>query len=184
MGPDHDQTITVEGEALVCDPSLAFEAPSLTAFLDLWRAMSSAVSGVPPRRMMTARVLKNYLTDLLLVERVDEASGRRYRVRLVGTRISAITGDVTGKFFDEFVPAYLIPRWDGVSDRVLADGKPLRFEGRVLMNNQTNLMAEYISAPLADETGKATMVLTVFSLTDTSALEPAMSALKKRLQDA
>ena len=68
-----------------------------------------------------------------------------------------------------------------MSERVLGAGRPYRFKGRVLLNDKTNLMAEYVSAPLADEQGQASMVLTVFSLTDTSQLEPAMSALRKRL---
>lgn len=184
-GMEHDgnPTIDVGGEPLVCDPTLACEAPALRNFLELWEALSKIAGGVPPRRAMTARVLKNYLTDLLLVERVETGDGLRFRVRIVGTRISSVTGDVTGKFINEFVPPELLPRWTGVSERVLGGGRPLRFKGRVLLNDKTNLMAEYVSAPLADEQGQATMVLTVFALTDTSQLEPAMSALRKRLSE-
>ncbi len=184
MVSNNDQIFSVEGEGLICDPALAFDAPSLVAFLELWTALSQAAGGVPSRRMMTARVLRNYLTDLLLVERVEADAGHRFRVRLIGTRVSAIIGDVTGKFFDEFVPEALLPRWDGVNDRVLSCGKPLRFKGRVLINDKTNLIAEYISAPLADEADRANMVLTAFSFTDTSQFEPAMSALRSRLQHA
>jgi hypothetical protein len=181
MGLDEEQTIVVNGEPLVCDSTLSIEAPALRNFLELWNALAKIAGGVPPRRAMTARVLKNYLTDLLLIERVETADGARYRVRIVGTRISSVTGDVTGKFVSEFVPPELLPRWNGVNERVLEAGRPLRFKGRVLLNDKTNLMAEYVSAPLADERGQAAMVLTVFSLTDTSQLEPAMSALRKRL---
>jgi hypothetical protein len=182
MGLGEDQII-VNGEPLVCDPTLSIEAAALKSFVNLWDGLSKITGGVPLRRAMTARVLKNYLADLLLIERVETETGRRYRVRIVGTRISAVIGDVTGRYVDEFVPDQLMPRWNGVSDRVLSAKRPLRFKGRVLLNNKTHLMSEYVSAPLADDVGRISIVLTVFSVTDTSRIEPAMTALRNRLTE-
>ena len=48
---------------------------------------------------MTARDLKDFLRDILLVQREIEDGAVHYRWRLIGTNIHKIVGNQTGKLF-------------------------------------------------------------------------------------
>src|ERR1700752_4774259 len=83
----------------LCDVTLKFLHPDLLRLLDLWK--SEAGKGIPQRRTMSPRLLKSFLRDIALYERIGEGEARRYRVRLMGTSFAQILGDLTGKFLDE-----------------------------------------------------------------------------------
>lgn len=143
----------------LCDETLQFAHPDLVRLLELWRS-ETGEDGIPLRRVMSPRLLKSFLRDIALYERVKGDDGRRrYRVRLIGTAFSQIVGDLTGKFVDEALAADFVPRWHAALDATLAKGAPLRFLGREDTNRMTFLTGEFFSAPLIADDGQMNLVL-------------------------
>lgn len=143
----------------LCDPSLSFLHPDLVRLHELWLAEAQD-GGIPLRRVMSPRLLKSFLRDIALYERLKGAGGeRRYRVRLVGTAFAQIIGDLTGKFVDEVVPKEFLPRWHAALDATLGARAPLRFLGREDTKGMTFLTGEFFSAPLLADDGQPNIVL-------------------------
>ncbi len=143
----------------LCDTSLNFLHPELVRLHDVWRS-EVAEGGVPLRRTMSPRLLKSFLRDIALYERLASEDGRRrYRVRLIGTAFAQIMGDMTGKFLDEASPAEYLPRWHAALDATLGHRAPLRFLGREDTKQMTFLTGEFFSAPLVADDGQVNLVL-------------------------
>ena len=143
----------------ICDPKLSFRARELSELHDLWRQTARA-SAIPRRCDFTPRVLKSCLPHVAIYERVlCPQKGRRYRVRLMGTRFAQVMGDLTGKFIDEAVPAPFLPRWYAALDAVIEACVPLRFLSRADTVNKSFLLGEFFEAPLLNDNGEAELVL-------------------------
>lgn len=141
----------------VCDPSLTFSDPSYERLLDLWRDKSGSRS-MPRRSEMTPRDLKDVLRHLIILERV-ETRPSRYRVRLLGTSLTSMAGDRTGKLLEEVIPADHLPRWVVCADLILDGGQPMRFLGRVHLEGKEYLNAENLFVPLSNEGDEPTFVM-------------------------
>jgi hypothetical protein len=156
---DYNQTAVAGGWPSICDATNSYSHPDLLRMLDLW--MSLAADGIPSRRLMSPRLLKRHLRDIGLFEQVRGDSGeRRYRVRFSGTAFSQILGDFTGRFLDESIGQHYLERWNASLDLTLSAGVPLRFIARSDTSNMSFLTGEYFSAPLRDDSGKTTLVMT------------------------
>jgi len=141
----------------VCDPSLTFSDPSYEKLLNLWR--SKAGDRLMPRRSeLTPRDLKEVLRNILMFERVGRDPSR-YRVRLMGTSLTPMAGDGTGKMIEEFVAPEHLPRWVACGDLILDGGCPMRFIGRVHLEGKEYLNAENLFVPLSNEEGEPTFVM-------------------------
>jgi len=141
----------------VCDPSLTFSEPSHGRLLSLWRAKTGD-RAMPKRSEMTPRDLKDVLRHLIILERV-ERSPSRYRVRLLGTSLTTMAGDRTGKLLEEVIPADHLPRWVVCADLILDGGQPMRFMGRVHLQGKEYLNAENLFVPLANDNDEPTFVM-------------------------
>ena len=119
---------------------------------------------MPKRSDITPRDLKDFLRNIGLFERMRE-NPSSYLIRLVGTGLTQLTGHVTGKTFQESVPADFLPRYTESCDLVLDGGKPLRFVGRVHLNGHEYLDAEHLYTPLADDNGRPAYVMGLFRYT-------------------
>lgn len=155
---DYNTASAREGWHSLCDPTLQFSHPELTKLLELWLT-NAGTSGIPPRREMSARMLKAMLRDVAIYERVPSPDGRRYRVRLMGSGFAQIVGDLTGKFIEEAIAIDLVPRWYGALDATLGAAAPLRFVGREETNGMIFLTGEFFSAPLMADDGQVNLVL-------------------------
>jgi hypothetical protein len=156
---DYNAAARREAWHSICDPSVQFAHPDLVKLLDLWRA-NAGETGIPPRRVMSARMLKSMLRDIAIYERIVTADGvRRYRVRLIGTGFAQIVGDLTGRFVDEAVGSDFVPRWHAALDATLGENAPLRFVGREDTSDMTFLTGEFFSAPLMADDGQVSLVL-------------------------
>src|SRR5665213_1938134 len=142
----------------LCDVTLKFLHPDLIKLHELWKS-EAAGSGIPLRRTMSPRLLKSFLRDIAIYERIGEGANRRYRVRVMGTSFAQILGDLTGKFLHDAVPADILPRWYGALDATLGGRVPLRFLGREDTNQMTFLTGEFYSAPLIADDGQINLVL-------------------------
>jgi hypothetical protein len=132
-----------------CDPSLQFSNASYGELLDLWRRKTGN-RRMPARSDMTPRDLKDVLRHILVLERVSQ-NPSRYKFRLVGTGLTHLAGELTGKMVDEVVPPEHLPRWTECCDLVLDGGQPMRFLGRVHLEGREYLDAENLFVPLAND---------------------------------
>ncbi len=157
-GAHYTALARAEGWAGLCDNTLAFRRPELAGLLALWREQTGG-GAAPYRHRMTPQLLKSHLPHVAIYERVQPVDGaRRYRVRLMGTKFSAVMGDFTGKFIDEVVPAPYHARWHAALDAVLEAGAPLRFLSRSDTCGKTYLYGEYLEAPLLGADGAMNMI--------------------------
>ena len=141
----------------LCDPSLSFKDPIHETLLALWRHKAGG-RPMPRRSELSPRDLKEVLRHLLIFERV-ERSPSRYRVRLIGTSLTGLAGDRTGRMVEEIVPPEHLPRWVGSGDLVLDGGRPLRFVGRVHLEGKEYLNAENLFVPLANDLDEPTFIM-------------------------
>lgn len=140
-----------------CDPALAFHDGYHDPLLKLWRAKS--VDGRMPRRSdFTPRELKDVLRNIVMFERVQR-NPSRYRWRLIGTNLTQMAGDVTGKMFEDTLPPEHIARWVQCYDLVIDGGQPLRFLGRVHLKGREYLDAENLYVPLANDKDEPTFAM-------------------------
>lgn len=155
-----------EGWASYCDSTLSFHHAGFHQLVRLWRAHRGD-GPLPPRQAMTARLLKDFLPDLALYERLETQDGYRHRCRLMGTRVAQVYGEHTGKVMQDFLPPQHVPRFCCGMDDTLAAGVPLRFLARTESANTDYLSAEYCLMPLADASGAGIMVLIGISFSGT-----------------
>jgi hypothetical protein len=71
-------------------------------FYEYWRR-KGAGKVIPSRADLDPLEIPQLLANVFLVD-VVPGHPRRFRFRLVGTRIADLEGEMTGKFLDEFVP--------------------------------------------------------------------------------
>jgi len=143
----------------LCDERLNFDSDRLSALLDIWQTVRGT-RPLPRRADFTARVLAKHLQYLTFVDCLAQpGGGRRYRFRLFGSALALYTGDLTGKFLDESIPAPYLPSWLASYDTAIEMRAPLRFTARFRAAHLEHIAAETLAAPLADETGAASGLL-------------------------
>ena len=143
----------------LCDANVKFTHPDLARLLCVWRRAAKG-SGLPRESDMTARLLRPFLSDIVIYERVvSRKSEQRWRVRLMGTSFAQIMGDLNHKFLDKAVHPTLLPRWHASLDATLGERAPLRFLAQAVTSGMRFLVGEYFSAPLIAADGSASLVL-------------------------
>jgi hypothetical protein len=143
------------------DAKCRFIFADLNALDAIWRSKSGA-RGIPFRREMTLRLLQPFSKMMVLHERVDGPSGaRRYRVRLIGSQAAQAIGEVSGKFYDEFLPENYVAMWNAMSDAVLAESAPIRMLIRADELDKSFLFGEFFVAPLMADDGTVNLIISV-----------------------
>lgn len=107
---------------------------------------------------MTPRDLKEVLRHLLVLERVSQ-NPSSYRFRLVGTGLTGMAGDITGKMVEDVVAPEHLSRWTECCDLILDGGQPMRFLGRVHLEGREYLDAENLYVPLANDNDVPTFAM-------------------------
>lgn len=138
-----------------CDPDLAFESPLLRNLLAVWREQANG-RVAPLREEMTARLLKPFLPSIAVMERL---APDRYRVRLMGTRLTQVLGHLQGKILEEAVTAENAARWHALFDLSLTECRPLRYASPVAYSGAEYLRAEALHLPLSADGGAPSMLL-------------------------
>lgn len=113
---------------------------------------------MPRRSDFTPRDLKDVLRNIVIFERVEQKPSR-YRWRLIGTSLTHMAGDNTGKMLEETLPPDQIERWVECFDLILAGGQPLRFLGHVHLKGREYLDAENLFVPLANDNDEPTFAM-------------------------
>lgn len=143
--------------ALTRDDTLAFEAQVLKDAHAEWERQAAA--GIPARSQFTPRLVKSFVGNLVIFERRPDG----FFIRLMGSRISSIIGEMQGRMVADALPPEAAFNWLRELDAILAMGKPRRVVKTVNFNNLNYLEAEIFIAPLCDDHGNANMVFTVTS---------------------
>jgi hypothetical protein len=160
------------GWAGLCYSDLAFERCELAAVAALWHAKAEG-RAIPPRSDFDARVLKPYLTNMTILERVADAAGqRRFRARLHGTGLARFAGDSTGRFLEEQIPGLLCEGYHALYSFVLDEARPARVLWDYQIPAISYLKGESFVAPLSARDGSASLLL---SVTYTRAKETALA---------
>ncbi|MGD0191296.1 MAG: hypothetical protein ABSD74_11190 [Rhizomicrobium sp.] len=155
---DFNARAEAEAWPVRCDDVCAFETRELMSVLELWRA--KAESGrLPSRDAFGLRSLKSSAQNVTIVQRVLEGGQQRFRMRLVGSGVTRIFGESTGRYLDELVPPLLLPSWLAGYDLVLSQSGPLRFESWFRIPGADMFRGESFCAPVCGPDGEPDMVL-------------------------
>ena len=87
-----------------------------------------AGKGMPARADIDALDIPALLANVFLID-VVPGNPRRFRFRLVGTRITELEGEMTNRFLDEFVP--------GAAGTAMARHYEDTLEGRIYVRHET-----------------------------------------------
>lgn len=150
------------GWPVLCDPGCRFTDRKLSGVLTLWQNM--AVSGIPYRKDMTARLLQPYIPQLAIFERVAGDDGHsRIKTRLMGTNMVTFTMEMSGRFLDEVIAPEFLPRWVETAELVLRFGGPVRILHRGDTFKKKHIIGEGFAAPLLTNDGKTNLIMAVTS---------------------
>lgn len=147
MAESFNRDAEARGWPMRVDADLAFAAVSTRSALAVWRE-KAACRRMPSRGDMTPRALKTFLTEVVLLDVVREATRVRFRGRLTGTDVARFYGQGAGGFVDESAPYPACERWPALMMLALDIGGPVRITGRVDFRQQTYLVSEVLMAPL------------------------------------
>lgn len=148
------------GWTFTCGPATGFKHPQLVHALAIWRARANG-RAMPSRADMTARVMKPFIRQMSILERVGAGKAARYRVRLHGSVLASYTGDKTGRFLDEVLPVATACSYAGVYDTALELLSPLRLVSRYQSPKIDYLSGESLVAPLATSGKGLPLILSV-----------------------
>jgi hypothetical protein len=142
-------------------PARAFRHANLAAMLAVWQA-ACGKRHLPSRADFTARLLKPYLRDIVILDVEGAGAGRRrYRHRYIGSAIVELIGEQTGRYLDELVAADEMPHWAEAFDRIVDEGEPARFESEADLAPFAQLQAESLVLPLSDDDARVNRLMTV-----------------------
>ena len=142
-----------------CFAAGGFERNELSAALAMWQDKAGE-RPMPARSDLTARVMKPWMTQMSLLERVQTPEGSRYRVRLHGSSLTRYGGDGTGRFLDEVVAGGRAEAYGAVYDLVLDVLAPLRVLSNYQAPDISYLVGESLVAPLS-RLGGTPLILSV-----------------------
>jgi hypothetical protein len=116
--------------------------------------------------------MRRFLSYVGLVDVMDDAFGDpTYRIRLAGTSIEALFGSITGKELNQFLSPALEERWRFVFDKTINAAAPVRFSGRMDIDNNL-LHGELLLAPLVDDSNRIVMLFGAVAVRRVSQSKP------------
>jgi hypothetical protein len=156
MPKDFSEWATSPRSAAVMDDTLSFESQILKDALQEWS--KRAANSIPHRSNFSARDVKTFVGNLAIFERIENVG---YRIRLLGTQVTNVLGEMQGQLIDDALPRDTAKRWKMVLDNTLSSVRPCRIISTVAFNHLEFLEAEIFMAPLLDDQHRPTMVLAV-----------------------
>lgn len=103
------------------------ENAAFLEFYEYWRGRS-ADKAAPARADIDPLDIPQLLANVFLID-VVAGNPRRFRFRLVGTRITELEGEMTNRFLDEFVP--------GAAGTAMARHYEDASQGRIYVRHET-----------------------------------------------
>jgi hypothetical protein len=123
----------------------------------LWQRLKSG-DQLPKRSDIRPEALAPWLGNIALVEVFSDP--RRFRLRLVGTRIADVAGrDSTGKWFDELYSGADLVNLNEVYSASVDDGEPYFVRGNMRVAGKEFIEFDAIHLPFADVAGDICMIV-------------------------
>lgn len=108
--------------------------------------------------------MRAFLPYVGLVDVVPGSGSRAdYRIRLAGSHVECVFGQITGRSLQRFLPPDIDARWRHAFDLTIEAAAPLRFTGRVSFEHRTWLESETLLAPLVSAQGRMDMLFAGFA---------------------
>jgi hypothetical protein len=123
-GPDD------RSSALRIDPEVVLMQSVTTKVYDYWRACRGARI-MPARADISPKGMKEFMTNVGLIEARPTALGVDYVVRVAGSHCEEVFGPITGKSFSDFLPPDNEVRWRRVCDEARRTRGPLSATTRI-----------------------------------------------------
>jgi len=154
----YNEAAKAGGWSSQCDPSLTFFRPQLTDLLALWH--EKAKDGIPARSIFDARSLKPVLSNMLIVERVQDGDEqRRWRFRYFGSELVKLLGEFTNQALEDALAPEHAARWGFLYDCVVEGTAPARIVTSYQLAKIDYRDGEGLIVPLANEQGHTSLVL-------------------------
>ena len=147
--------------ALHIDSEVVLTQPLTLKAYDYWRACRGARL-MPTRADITPKGMKDFMTNIGLIEARPTALGIDYVVRLAGSRCEEVFGPITGKSFSDFLPPEIEVRWRRVCEEARRTRGPLSVTGRIAFPGKDWLQSETFVGPLGEEGQEITMLFLGF----------------------
>lgn len=160
---------------------LVFDNAELNELYRLWCRLVPD-GGLPARDQLTARLMLPYMRNLSIfaIER-DTADIAHYRHRFIGTAMTEVFGNLTGKVCEDFLSPALVKRTHACFEAVLSAGRPMRIRTHYGVEQASHLGAEIFAAPLAQPGEPPNMVMTVSYFVMPSAWKPMHTLINATL---
>jgi hypothetical protein len=144
------------------DPDLRFDDPRLHDFIGYWQSKRRA-GRLPARADIDPLELEPFMGEMFMLDVIGEP--KRFRYRLVGTKIVAAVGrDSTGKFQEEAYALGHAEENNALYRKICATGKPLRNFGQINWVDRAFLKYEIANLPLADDGATVNIILGCMSI--------------------
>jgi hypothetical protein len=147
--------------ALHIDSEVVLTQPLTIKTYDYWRACRGGRL-MPTRADITPKGMKDFMTNVGLIEARPTALGVDYVVRLAGSRCEEVFGPISGKSLSDFLPPEIEVRWRRVCEEVRRTRGPLSVTGRIAFPGKDWLQSETFVGPLGAEGQEITMLLLGF----------------------
>lgn len=142
------------------EAALEFCTEELNAALTYW---SNCAGGeIPYKKSLSPREMKHFLGQVSIFEKKPQGL---YLIRLMGTRLTSVIGEMQGRDIPDALPAETACRWTQALDAVISSRHPRRIVSHLAVGRLEYLEAEILLAPLLGENGLLNMVLGVAAFT-------------------
>ncbi len=136
---------------IAIDESQSFAQQATIEALAYWKSKLRGRS-MPSRADLNPREMRSFMPNVALVELRQTADGAQdYYIRLSGTNIEQVFGQLTGQLISEFLPPEIEARWRRMFDAARDAAAPIRITGRVAFQRKTWLQCELMIAPLGTD---------------------------------
>lgn len=152
MSPDGDldRALMSQSFQILVDDELAFERDVTRRAFEYWNAARGEL-GMPKRNDLTTQGMKSFMRNVIMAEPRQVNGEWDYFIRLAGTEVEKVIGQVTGKLIGSAAPEDLKPRWCFILDQARVPARPARCVSRVMAQSKTWLTGEVFVAPLSED---------------------------------
>jgi hypothetical protein len=153
MGVRDRDMIGLDSPPVTLDWDLNFECPELKEALRYWQSRCGGRTR-PARANMNPAGMTKFLPLVTLVDVHQRAGAKReYRIRLAGSNVEQVYGNLTGRLIEDALPPAIAERWRNCLDIAYEADRPLRLAGQAAIANKRWLTGEILLAPLGDPDG-------------------------------
>ncbi len=129
------------------------------ALYDYYISVKARAGGRPQRRHIHPADFKTYLPNIVLIN-IDTLDPLVLRVRLAGTHVSSVYGEITGDLIENLSNTAAIDRINRMSALSIETDQPILCITPGLAPDIKHLIAVAMYAPLYDDAGTPNMIFT------------------------